>query len=324
MTTLAIASIRLDGGTQSRACLSAETTAEYTEAIRAGAVFPKPVVFFDGKRYWLADGFHRVAAHVAADHERIECDVRQGDMRAAILHSVGANAAHGLRRSNADKRRAVEMLLRDEEWAKKSDRWIADKCGVSDPFVGKLRELLTVSSSVPAPRVGKDGKTRKLPSARPQSEPGGAADTPVVQPAAAGPHRVVQRRQEVRKLHAQGFGTIEIAAKLGVPRHTISADKAVLGVNSASAKLWSEVEHAAIALAAAGMKVEEIAGRLAKVGKLPASKGEIDTCVKRVDRSLQSIRCMRRELVSREREIDSDSAGLDAGVVVDDACAVAP
>ena len=33
------------------------------------------------------------------------------------LHSVGANATHGLRRSNADKRRAVVLLLEDEEWS---------------------------------------------------------------------------------------------------------------------------------------------------------------------------------------------------------------
>lgn len=36
--------------------------------------------------------------------------------REAILFIVGANASHGLRRTNADKRRTVERLLADEEW----------------------------------------------------------------------------------------------------------------------------------------------------------------------------------------------------------------
>ena len=40
------------------------------------------------------------------------------------------NADHGKRRSNADKRRAVEMMLKDSEWGKWSDREIAAKCAV--------------------------------------------------------------------------------------------------------------------------------------------------------------------------------------------------
>src|SRR5690606_19453784 len=80
----------------------------------------------------------------------------------AILHSVGANATHGLPRSNAAKRRAVELLLRDEEWSKRSDRWIAEKGGVSHPMVIKMRpHLVTVTSS--NERLGQDGKTRAMP-----------------------------------------------------------------------------------------------------------------------------------------------------------------
>lgn len=44
-----------------------------------------------------------------------------------------------MRRTNADKRRAVETLLRDDEWGKWSDNEIARRCGVSQPFVSKLR-----------------------------------------------------------------------------------------------------------------------------------------------------------------------------------------
>lgn len=58
---------------------------------------------------------------------------------AAVLYACGANAAHGLRRTNADKRRAVLTLLEDGEWAKLSDEEIARRCAVSRPFVGGLR-----------------------------------------------------------------------------------------------------------------------------------------------------------------------------------------
>lgn len=135
--------IRIDGGTQSRARIDRETVDEYTEAVRRGDPFPKVVVFFDGKEYWLADGFHRWEAHVLAKSQKIAVDVRQGTLRDAVLFSVGANAIHGLRRTDADKRRAVQTLLSDDEWSSWSDREIARKCGVGHQMVGPLRASLT-------------------------------------------------------------------------------------------------------------------------------------------------------------------------------------
>jgi hypothetical protein len=65
-------------------------------------------------------------------------------VRDAILFSVGANATHGHRRTNEDKRRAVLKLLNDREWSKWSDREIARQCSVGNKFVGDLRRSLTV------------------------------------------------------------------------------------------------------------------------------------------------------------------------------------
>lgn len=59
----------------------------------------------------------------------------------AIL-TVGANASHGLRRTNADKRKAVEILLNDDEWKLWSDREIARRCLVSHNFVGDIRRSI--------------------------------------------------------------------------------------------------------------------------------------------------------------------------------------
>ena len=65
--------------------------------------------------------------------------MRAGGRREAILHSVGANAEHGWRRGNEDKRKAVQTLLNDPEWAGWSDREIARRCGVAPSSVGALR-----------------------------------------------------------------------------------------------------------------------------------------------------------------------------------------
>lgn len=138
-----IAKIRTDGGTQPRDSINPSVVDDYTEAMVSGATFPPVTVFYDGEKYWLSDGFHRVSAARKAGLDSINAEVKQGTRREAILHSVGANADHGLRRTNADKRRAVMVLLNDNEWAQWSDRHIARICAVSQPFVSSLRGELS-------------------------------------------------------------------------------------------------------------------------------------------------------------------------------------
>jgi hypothetical protein len=153
-TVLKLCEIRIDGGMQPRAELSEAAVAEYAEAMEDGAKLPPVTVFFDRASYWLGDGYHRYHAHRQIGRMEIEVDLHEGSRRDAILHAVGANAAHGLRRTNADKRRSVALLLDDDEWSKWSDNEIAKRCAVSQPFVGSARSsLITVGSEKPAERA---------------------------------------------------------------------------------------------------------------------------------------------------------------------------
>jgi hypothetical protein len=139
--------LRIDGGTQQRiGDLDQKLVEEYSDAMKAGAKFPKVIAFHDGEFYWLADGFYRRAAAIRAGIF-LDVDAREGTQRDAVLYSVGANAAHGLRRTNADKHRAVETLLKDEEWSKWSNREIGRQCGVSHEFVATVREEVSGSRS---------------------------------------------------------------------------------------------------------------------------------------------------------------------------------
>jgi uncharacterized ParB-like nuclease family protein len=163
--TLSVAAIRTDGGTQPRSTILRDVVEEYAAAMADGAKFPAITVFYDGAEYWLADGFHRLAATDTAGREKINCDVRQGTRRDAVLHSVGANAAHGMRRTNDDKRRAVRVMLEDvapechgghvcrdgrhwsqQCWQTWADREIARRCGVGADMVGRLRPVDTVAN----------------------------------------------------------------------------------------------------------------------------------------------------------------------------------
>lgn len=135
-----LSNIRLDGGTQQRAEINADIVAEYSEAMKCGHKFPPVTLFFDSAQYWLADGFHRFYACRSAEILDILAEVYEGISRDAVLFSAGANAIHGLRPSNADKRKAVLMLLNDCEWAKWSNKQISRHCHVSDTFVSRLRD----------------------------------------------------------------------------------------------------------------------------------------------------------------------------------------
>lgn len=145
---LSLSVIRMDGGTQPRAQIDLAVVADYVEQMTSGVVFPAVTVFYDGANYWLADGFHRVTAAKQTDETEILADVKQGTQRDAKLFSFSANAAHGLRRTNSDKRRAVEAMLNDNEWSQWSNAEIARRCNVSHTMVNNIRsELETVSSS---------------------------------------------------------------------------------------------------------------------------------------------------------------------------------
>ena len=146
--------IQIDGGTQMRAKLDDDTVNEYVSVLEGMEhsewPFPPIVTYYDGSKWWLADGFHRVAAALRLDMPTmVPSIVHRGTRRDAILHAAGANARHGLRRTTADKRRAVESLVCDEEWNKWSDREIARQCKVSADLVGAMRIELEPHLSFP-------------------------------------------------------------------------------------------------------------------------------------------------------------------------------
>ncbi|KQP43933.1 hypothetical protein [Pseudorhodoferax sp. Leaf274] len=132
--------IRIDGGTQARVELNQSVVDEYADGFLAGAQFPPVIVYFDGTDRWLADGFHRFFGAKKAGLTQIYENVVPGTRRDAILHSVKANATHGLKRTSADKRKALNTLLDDAEWAAWPDAELARQCSVSRDLVRAVKE----------------------------------------------------------------------------------------------------------------------------------------------------------------------------------------
>jgi len=137
--------IRLDAieataATQVRVRIDRKMVEQYTEDFQNGAAFP-PLVCFREKnsdRIILADGFHRQRAAINAGREEIGCFIYEGGTHDALIFALGSNAEHGFRRTNADKRHAVEMALKDPELSQLRSQEIADICRVAKRTVNRM------------------------------------------------------------------------------------------------------------------------------------------------------------------------------------------
>jgi ParB-like chromosome segregation protein Spo0J len=138
--TIALDNIEATAATQVRVKLDHSKIDEYTEDYQAGADFPALVVYREAnsERNILADGFHRQRAAINAGKTEHKCLVYEGGMKDALIHALGANTTHGLRRTNADKRNAVMIALKDPELSQLKQVEIADICAVTDRTVRKI------------------------------------------------------------------------------------------------------------------------------------------------------------------------------------------
>lgn len=178
-------------GLQTRCALDERTVSEYAEAMQDGADFPPVVVFKDGakRKFYLADGFHRVEAAMRTGAKDIQADVRGGCFADALRFALGCNARHGKRVTNEDKQNALRMAWDNRQvlWgADPSAALLAKTCGVAERTAqGFIAENLPPPPMPkPAPKrptrgkqppqiaevekptravVGTDGKVRQMP-----------------------------------------------------------------------------------------------------------------------------------------------------------------
>lgn len=182
--------IRFDPTTQARVQINHEQLKEYIEAYKSGDRFPAIVCYFDRKDYWIADGFHRILAAKEAGHAEIAVEIHLGDVSDAKWHAAGANVSHGIRRTNADKRKAVEFALAVHP--EYTDGNIGKHVGVHQTFVRDVRSQvmsnITSTNSIDPinkveKRIGTDGKSypvkREIPPPPPDpNEPPVEKNTP--------------------------------------------------------------------------------------------------------------------------------------------------
>jgi hypothetical protein len=144
--------IRIDLDTQIRVDWNEEAVREYAEQMERGTEFPPLLVFFDepNNRMILADGFHRLAAHMQIrPNDFILVEQRLGDVEDARWAAIIANQSHGIRRTSADKRNAIGQAFRHVNGVGESNLKIATALGVDDKTVASVRRELELSSEIP-------------------------------------------------------------------------------------------------------------------------------------------------------------------------------
>lgn len=201
----------LDLSLQTRAGTDAETIDNYAEAMADGATFPEVTVFTDGKRYWLADGFHRVMAAKQNGRTVIAADVRKGTEDDAVVFGGTANNKQGKRPTRADVQHFLQMVWDRREaifGGTPTGGNLAEKCGVTRPtgvkfLQVKLAEIpkapvrsprqnakLAPMPTRPTQLIGADGKMYPV-------RPSKAAPAVPVRPSQPMPTRPDKRRHVV-------------------------------------------------------------------------------------------------------------------------------
>lgn len=219
--TLELDKIKTDGGTQPRESLDREVIEDYIERMTLdestgfvldpeGQKWPELVVFFDGQSHWLADGFHRYSAALEAGLGAFQVRMEEGQLRDAVAFSLGVNAAHGKRRTNADKRRAVERALNDEQWRLWSDPRVAALCKVSTQLVAKIREELEQRQLIPFEEIlhGVDGREYERVRQAPTEPASDEASAPAKARPAKAPSKKIDPYDQLAALDDQALDAV--------------------------------------------------------------------------------------------------------------------
>ena len=130
---LKVKDITLDRDMQPRLAITQEAVDEYRDRMEEGEAFPPIAVVKDGSTLYCVDGWHRVMAAKALKAKAIAAVVTVGTRMDAIWIAAQANLRHGVRRTNADKRRAVALALLARPDASFAD--IAAHCAVTREMV---------------------------------------------------------------------------------------------------------------------------------------------------------------------------------------------
>lgn len=113
---------------------------QYASEKKNGAKFPPPVVFVDADGiYWTGDGFHRIQAEDKNGKTSVECNLKAGTLKDAILWNLKANReANGMPFSYGDFTKAVTTILMSPLFKDWNRAKVAEHVGCTLGLVSKI------------------------------------------------------------------------------------------------------------------------------------------------------------------------------------------
>jgi len=154
--------IDIENSPKVRAQLNEEVANDYGQALKAKANLPAPILYQGKgeKHFLIGDGLHRVTGAKAVGIKTLLCEVREGGFEEALTYALTCNTTHGLRRSQADKKRVVEAAL--AQWPKLSDTELAKRTHVDHKTVASYRKGMEGEGRIESSpvRTTRDGVVR--------------------------------------------------------------------------------------------------------------------------------------------------------------------
>lgn len=242
--SLPIDTLVRDGKLQARVNgLNADHVEDLARVIEAGNLkkLPRPkVMLVQGTGYCVWDGHHTIAAAEMQQLTHITCEITEGLWDEAVLLAAGANAQHdALKRSNADKRKAVEMalaVLPKRTSGAEVARIVGD---VSDQFVRNVRRELEGDAAVEEdskrPSKAEDAG-HPFVSATPLEDDGPTREEPRGRKKKAGSQVV-----DVKELHARTLGYNSYLMELAKATDSVKSPEFV-GITRIQSELEGAVE----------------------------------------------------------------------------------
>lgn len=146
---------------QSRVQTDPGLITEYEENLKNNIPMPPAQGMMDESgNVYVFDGIHTTSARNNRGEEAVPVLLRLGSRTEAEMEASRANATHGAKRTPADKRHAVELLLRNSELCARSNNWLAATAAVSPQLVESVREALERDTDAPVFRPKKRRVTR--------------------------------------------------------------------------------------------------------------------------------------------------------------------
>jgi ParB-like chromosome segregation protein Spo0J len=165
-----------------------------------------PPVVVDKATMKVIDGVHRVEATRRMGRTEIRAVFFEGSETDALVVAVQANIRHGKPLSRGERQAAAGALLR--RCPERSDRWLAEVCGLSHSTVARIRQASAALG--PGTRTGRDGRRRPVDPgagraaiAKALAEEPGSSFRQAAEAAGVAPSTVHRTVRAVRRLRAE-------------------------------------------------------------------------------------------------------------------------